>query len=392
MNESAAVHRGDPGLPGSRVLLADFGVGFVVAAVILGVLGVLLVSDQPGGDVLAAVLIQTTTLPVLLARIAPPLAAWTLAGGVLLNEIVLGPQVRCGVVLPVLFVIVYQLGSSAATARRLHYRLGLVGCAAVAVMELVWDPALDWSAPLIIGILGIGFYAAGVLISSRNRMIVALRERTAELRRQRNRTAAVEVAADRARVGTELEILIRSQIRSISASAELAGTAVRTGGQEELTRTALTEIEQDGRETLNRMREVVGSLRDAPTQPAPGLDQIADLVARSTGADARLRIEGDARPLTANVELSAYRIIEQLLTTLHDRPAARVEVIVRFHTDALELTVSGPAPTAADSTELSSALSAVQERAQLHGGSVRTTHPAGRRATEVRLPLLGAVP
>ena len=101
------------------------------------------------------------------------------------------------------------------------------------------------------------------------------------------------------------------------------------------------------------MREVVGSLRDAPTQPPPGLDQLADLVRRSTVADSRLRIEGSARPLTANIELSAYRIVEQLLTTLRDHPTARVEVIVRFRPDALELTVSGPASVRTFTTVLS---------------------------------------
>lgn len=374
----------------TRALISDIGPGYLVAAVVLGVFGVLLAGEQDGSVTVAAILMQLTSLPVLLARVAPALAAGSLACGVLINEIVVGPMVRCGVVLPVLFAITYQLGAQFGTARRLQQWVGLAGCSAVALMELAWDPVLDRSAGLFIGSFGVAVYLAGLLISSRTRLVGALRERTAELGRQRDRTAAVEVAADRARVGSELETLIRSQIRSISTSAELAGAAVRTGNQEELSRSALTEIEQDRRETLNRMREVVGSLRDAPTQPAPGLDQLAALVQNSTVADARLRIVGTARPLTANIELSAYRIIEQLLTTLRDHPLARVEVIVRFRSDALELSVSGPAPAAATSVERDATLSAVRARAEMHGGSVRTVHPPGRSETEVRLPLLTA--
>ena len=45
--------------------------------------------------------------------------------------------------------------------------------------------------------------------------------------------------------------------------------------------------------------------------------------------------------LPAGVELSAYRIVEQLLDALEDAPD--VEVRVRFGDDALELAVSGPA-------------------------------------------------
>ncbi len=374
----------------TRALISEIGPGHLIAAVVLGLLGALLVSGQGSNVAMAAILIQLTTLPVLLARIAPALAAGSLAMGVLVNEMIVGPMVRCGVVLPVLFAITYQLGAQAATTRRLPQLLGLSGCGAVALMELAWDPVLDRSAALIIVSLGTGLYLAGRFISSRNRLVGALRERTAELGRQRDRTAAVEVAADRARVGSELETLIRSHIRSISVSAELAGAAVRTGHQEQLSRSTLTEIEHDGRETLNRMREVVGSLRDAPTQPPPGLDQLADLVRTSTPTDARLRIVGEARPLTANIELSAYRIIEQLLTTLREQPTARVEVIVRFLPDALELSVSGPAPAAPSSAERDATLSAVRARAEMHGGSVRTVHPPGRSETEVRLPLLTA--
>ena len=42
--------------------------------------------------------------------------------------------------------------------------------------------------------------------------------------------------------------------------------------------------------------------------------------------------------------------------------------------------------------ELRSALHAVRARAEMHGGTVMTRNPVGRRETEVRLPLLTAAP
>ena len=70
-------------------------------------------TDQTnGGGVAAAVLVQFVTIPVLLAKVAPVWAAGALAAGVLLNEIVIGPMIRCGVVFPVMLVIVYQLGAA----------------------------------------------------------------------------------------------------------------------------------------------------------------------------------------------------------------------------------------------------------------------------------------
>ena len=93
--------------------------------------------------------------------------------------------------------------------------------------------------------------------------------------------------------------------------------------------------------------------------------------------------------------MSAYRIVEQLLTTLRDHPKARVEVNIRFTEEALEIRVSGP--TMQDDsrsvvTDLGSALHAVQARAEMHGGTVMTRNVVGRRETEVRLPLLTAAP
>jgi signal transduction histidine kinase len=326
---------------------------------------------------------------VLFARRWPAGAAMALAAGALLNEIVIGPMVRCGVMLPVLFLIAFQFGAVGPTLRRSMLALGVTAWVGVAAMELAWDPVLDSSAAVIIAALGGGFFCAGMLIRSRTGMVTSLRLRTEELRAQRDRTAALEVAADRIRVGADLERLIRTQVQQIAAHADLARAAV----DDEPARAALVEVEQSGRETLARMRDVVGGLRDAPTAPPPGLDQLADLLKRATTADARMTIHGRARPLTTNLELSAYRIIEQLLTTLLDHPGIRVDVAIRFTDDALEIQVSGPtARSSGAATESGTALLAVRARAELHGGTVVVRNPVNRssqvRDTQVRLPLL----
>ena len=76
------------------------------------------------------------------------------------------------------------------------------------------------------------------------------------------------------------------------------------------------------------MRAVVGVLRAdtplAPTAPQPTLTHLESLLARAKGADARLTVEGGPRALPAAVELSAYRIVEQLLDALEDAPDVEV--------------------------------------------------------------------
>jgi signal transduction histidine kinase len=371
------------------------GIGNLLLAIVFGIAAVVLVNDPAnGGGVAAAVLAQALTLPILLAKVAPALAAGALTAGVLLNEILIGPMIRCGVVFPVMLVIVYQLGATDSGKHRSLKWLGLAACIATTAMELAWDPALDASSGLFIASLGLGFYYAGVLIRSRTRLVAALQSRTNELQRQRERTAAMEVAADRVRVGADLENLIRQQIREIGVNAERAKAAVNQPGQDIDANAALTDVEESGRDTLARMRELVGNLREAPTDPTPGLDQLSALTHRATGADVRLTVKGNLRPLRTNLQLSAYRIVEQLLTTLNNHPGARVEVVIQLTAEELEIRVSGPATdgTASGADETHDAMHAVRARADLHGGSVRTSSPSGRRETEVRLPLLTSAP
>jgi len=377
------------------------GIGNLLFAIVVGLAAVVSVTEEyNGGGVAAAVLlVPFVTIPVLLAKVAPVWAAFALAAGALLNEIVIGPMIRCGVIFPVMLVIVYQLGAADPGKHRINQWLGIGACVATTAMELAWDPALDSSAAIFVGSLGVGFFCAGLLIRSRTKLVATLQRRTSELHEQRDRTAALEVAADRARVGADLERLIRGQIHSIGVSAEQAKAAA--DGDTDRAQAALIDVENSGRETLARMRDVVGNLRDAPTEPPPGLDQLPGLLRRATCSDARLTIAGPARPLTTNVELSAYRIVEQLLTTLRDQPKVRVEVHLRFTDDALEIRVSGPTArntspgsdsgsSHTSTTDLRSTLHAVRVRAEIHGGMMTTRTPVGRLETEVRLPLLTA--
>ena len=257
---------------------------------------VLVTDPQNGGELAAAILDQAVVLPVLLAKVAPVWAAVALAAGALLNEVAFGPMVRCGVVLPVMFVICLPTGrrGPGQTSPRpmgRHRRLRRDGGDGTGL-----GPRLDRSAAILSVASAVGFYCAGMLIRSRTTLVATLQRRTNELHEQRDRTAAMEVAADRARVGADLERLIRGQIQAIGVSAERAKAAAND--DTDRAQAALIDVEKSGRETLARMRDVVGNLRDAPTEPPPGLDQLSDLLRRATCADARLTIEGTARPLT----------------------------------------------------------------------------------------------
>jgi hypothetical protein len=150
--------------------------------------------------------------------------------------------------------------------------------------------------------------------------------------------------------------------------------------------TLLADIERESRATLDEMRTLVGVLRSDETgtlvEPQPSLTSLDALLMRSGREQAQLRIDGSPRALPAGVELTAYRVVEHLLEALDDAPD--LQVLVRFAPDTLELMVEGPARRRG---QLTTALSRVRERVELHRGSL-TTHMRDGRATAVAaLPL-----
>jgi hypothetical protein len=104
------------------------------------------------------------------------------------------------------------------------------------------------------------------------------------------------------------------------------------------------------------------------------------MLVRAKGTGTRLKVEGSPRALPAGVELSAYRIVEQLLEALDEAPG--VAVTVRFADDALELTVAGPMRRRGEQ-----AIERARERVQLHDGTLASTTRNGQAEAVVSLPI-----
>jgi nitrate/nitrite-specific signal transduction histidine kinase len=226
------------------------------------------------------------------------------------------------------------------------------------------------------------FFGCGRLVRRRLAMTEALRRTSVRLREQRERTAQLAVRSERARIAGDLSTSLSSSIERITSAAAAGVAAVDTDAGH--TRQLLAAIEQQGRTTLQRMREVLGSWQDDPPgHPQPSLAELAVLLDRATAARTELTVHGTPRTLPAALELSGYRIVEHMLTAMPDAPGAAVAVTVRFDPAALELRVDGPSGAGAEVP-----LAAARERASLHGGTVDTRVSAGRLLTTARLPLV----
>jgi signal transduction histidine kinase len=326
----------------------------------------------------ASIAVLAMVTPAAFARRAPREVAIILAVGTLVNELFFGHLVRCGAALPAAFYVGYVLAIRT-TGRQKYWSLGFVGIDVA--LQCLFDPRLGGSQIVLMGPVLLLFFGAGELVRARSELVAQLRARNAQLSDQRERTAQLAVAADQARIGDDLIEGLRMQIHDI---ADLS-TAARSG--EVPIGTALSTIEHTGRAALDQMRDIVGTIRSAPTEPEPGLDALAELLQTATACGVRLRFEGERRTLPASIELSSYRIVERLIRTLQDDPAARGQVRVTFEAEALELVVTGPLEPDLD---VASSFSGVLDRAAVHGGTVRLGEPAGQLDALVRLPLVSS--
>jgi signal transduction histidine kinase len=362
------IGRGDVAL---AAVLSLYAIGLVSGAVPTG---------YSHGGFVAAVAVLAMTLPVAWERRSPLAASAAVAAGAAANELLIGPMVRCGPALPAVFAIAFFAGTRL-TGRKLF--AATVFCLVAVTVQAFFDPRLG-AGFLVAGLpVAAGFCLAGRLARSRAVAAAALRERNAELREQRERTARLAVAADRARVAADLDEFLGERITAM-ADAAAAGrqliSADPAGADD-----AFAAVQNVGRATLSQMRDVVGTLRqDALTEPQPVLAQLGSLLEHATSADARLHVAGSPRVLPAGVELCAYRIVEHLLGALEDEPEARIDVRLRFTPGALELDVSG---TASQHADPAAAFAVARERAALLGGTLRVETGLGRCSALVRLPL-----
>ncbi|MGW7369490.1 sensor histidine kinase [Streptomyces sp. NPDC054841] len=166
----------------------------------------------------------------------------------------------------------------------------------------------------------------------------SVRERREHAAALRSQTAAQAVTAERLRIARELHDMIAHSIGVIAIQAGVGSRVIDT--QPDEARKALTTIEATSRETLAGLRRTLGALRRtepgpepgaAPREPAPGLADLDRLAASTRDAGVRVDVRwlGERRPLPADIDLAAFRIVQEALTNVvrhADTPDCRVSI------------------------------------------------------------------
>ncbi|MEU1115005.1 MULTISPECIES: histidine kinase [unclassified Streptomyces] len=256
------------------------------------------------------------------------------------------PVVMCAVI--ALFTV------AARTDRSTTWRIGLVTMTGLTGVAMLSGP-LPWYAQENLGIFAwTGMAAAaGDAVRSRRAFVDAIRERAERAERTREEEARRRVAEERLRIARDLHDVVAHHIALVNVQAGVAAHVMDR--RPDQAKEALSHVRDASRSALNELRATVGLLRqsgdpEAPTEPAPGLHRLDELVEtfRNAGLPVEVALGQVGLDLAAAVDLAAFRIIQEALTNVqrHAGQQAKAEVSVVRVGPNVEVTVidDGPGP------------------------------------------------
>ncbi|MFJ8386610.1 sensor histidine kinase [Streptomyces sp. NPDC094438] len=220
------------------------------------------------------------------------------------------------------------------------------------------------------------------------------RQERAHARELRTQIAEQAVTAERLRIARELHDMVAHSIGVVAFQAGAARRVIDT--QPDGARTALGVIEDTSRETLAGLRRMLGALHDAESdeagKPLAGLEDVDKLVANARNAGVRVDVEwrGERRPLPPEVDLSAFRIIQESVTNVvkHSR-TQQCRVSVVFEPAGLSVVIvdSGSGNGGGEGTGYG--IAGMRDRVKLlHGDFAAGPRPEGGYRVSARLPVL----
>ncbi|TRO63172.1 MULTISPECIES: sensor histidine kinase [unclassified Streptomyces] len=282
-------------------------------------------------------------------------------------------------------------------------RTARVHCIAVTALLVTTATLFDpYGHPLALKTIGPAAWVVlpivwGTASRLRSAYLEAVQSRAEHAERTREEEARHRVAEERMRIARELHDVVAHHMALANA---LAGTAAHlAASRPEQTERILADLVGTTSTALRELKATVGLLRrpddsEAPLEPAPGLGRLTELATAfaSAGLTVDIVTEGERRPLSPGVDLTAFRIVQEALTNVTKHAAARAaQVTLTYTHDRLTITVtddgSGDTPVA-PSPSGGFGLIGMRERARSVGGRVRTgPRPEGGFSVTGELPI-----
>ncbi|MDH6144906.1 MULTISPECIES: sensor histidine kinase [Kitasatospora] len=218
------------------------------------------------------------------------------------------------------------------------------------------------------------------------------------IRQQRDYGEALRshaLTAERLRIARELHDMVAHSMGVIAFQAGAAGLVLDT--QPANARKALGAIETTSRETLAGLRRMLVSLRRADEDlsgaaVAVGLEALDRLAETTSDAGVRVQVhrEGRARPLPPEIDVAAFRIIQESVTnTVRHSGARRCQVCVTYGDEELAIEITDDGQGAGRSSAGSGfGIPGMRERVALLGGRFSAgSRPEGGFRVTAELPV-----
>jgi signal transduction histidine kinase len=207
----------------------------------------------------------------------------------------------------------------------------------------------------------------------------------------RRQAAAEAVAAERLRLAQDLHDVVSHNVGMIAVQAGAADVLLDRDPL--ASRESLHAIEDGARATLLELRRLLGLLRQDDPEPRTHPTTLAELpllvepVGR-TGVEVALRSRGEPVPLSREVEVTAYRIVQEALTNVvaHAGPC-RAVVTLSYSPESLGVEITDDGVPLKASAGGGYGLTGIRERVASVGGTVTAgARPEGGFSVRARLP------
>ncbi|KZB84328.1 histidine kinase [Amycolatopsis regifaucium] len=243
------------------------------------------------------------------------------------------------------------------------------------------------------GVMFIAAYAVGRAFAASRAHAEALRERAERLEHERRLEADRAAVRERSRIARDMHDILSHAVSVMVVQAE-AGPIALTASPARA-EAAFDAIASAGRDAMVQLRRILDLLKDddGARSPQPTLVELPALVEQTSGTGLALTydVRGEPVPLPPDVEVAAYRIIQEAITnTVKHSGAHSADLRLAWQDDTLMIDIIDDGRGSASSLPSGgNGLIGIRERTTACGGTVSAgprTDASGFQV-RVRLPL-----
>jgi signal transduction histidine kinase len=299
---------------------------------------------------------------------------------------------------PVIWLALIVAFFSAVQARQ---RAAAVASLVIGYVASIWPPWLIGSPGHATAGFAVGLALGLLFLLAVAEVIRARGQRAAALEQSHQEELRRRAGEERMRIARDLHDVVAHNISVINVQANTALHLMDR--QPDRARSALTTINEVSGQALVELRSVLGVLRavdeSVPRAPTPGLARLGDLADTAAAAGLAVQVEesGQRAPLPADIDLAAYRIIQEALTNSARHsggPNATIRIAYQEGALMIEVDDDGAprlrARPPGQPGGTGSGIAGMTERAAALGGALQACpRPGGGFAVRARLPLPG---